>query len=67
MNRQRKIFLTIGCLLLAFAIVFLCYALQHPEASFPWSNSITYTIYCVYLLVDLLAFVLAALSRNKRK
>lgn len=29
------------------------YALNHPEASFPWSNSISYTIYISYLALTI--------------
>ncbi|WP_297688623.1 hypothetical protein [uncultured Anaerococcus sp.] len=27
------------------------FALNHPEASFPWSNNITYIIYMAYLVL----------------
>lgn len=43
----------IAMIMLVAAAVFVLYALNHPEGSFPWSNAITYTLYGVYLLVML--------------
>ena len=45
---KRKMFLIISLLMLLLAAAFVVYALNNPQASFPWSNSITYTIYLVY-------------------
>lgn len=39
------------------AVAFFMYAINHPEAGFPWSNSVTYAIYIIYLLVMLLLFI----------
>lgn len=55
----------VGAILLAGAIVFFLYALNHPEASFPWSNTITYTLYGAYLVVT--AVLLLAPFRKKEK
>ena len=46
----------IGIVMLVAAAAFVIDALGHPEAGFPWSNTVTYTLYAVYLLaaVDLL-------------
>ena len=41
----------IGMIMLIVAIAFVVFALKHPEASFPWSNTVTYAIYAVYLIV----------------
>lgn len=41
----------IGLIMLIVAIGFVFFALKHPEASFPWSNTVTYAIYAVYLIV----------------
>lgn len=38
-------------IMLIVAIAFVVFALKHPEASFPWSNAVTYAIYAVYLIV----------------
>ena len=48
---------TIAGLMLLAAAVFLAYALGHPEASFPWSNAVTYTLYLAYGLLMLLFFL----------
>lgn len=44
----------IAGIMCVIAVMFLLYAINHPEASFPWSNMVTYTIYTIYLLVMLL-------------
>ena len=41
----------IGLIMLIVAIAFVFFALKHPEASFPWSNTVTYAIYAVDLIV----------------
>ena len=41
----------VGILMLLVAIAFVVFALGHPEASFPWSNAVTYVLYAVYLTV----------------
>lgn len=41
----------LGLLLLVLAVCFVVYALGHPTGSFPWSSSVTYGIYLVYILV----------------
>lgn len=41
----------LGLLLLVLAVCFVVYALGHPTGSFPWSNSVTYGVYLVYILL----------------
>ena len=41
--------------MLIAAVLFLAYAFTHPTASFPWSNTITYSLYAGYLIVMVLA------------
>ena len=53
----------LGLLLLVLAVCFVVYALGHPECSFPWSSSITYTIYLVYLLLTV-AFLWAPFGKK---
>ncbi len=45
---KRKTSLIIGIVLLVLAIVFIVYALHHPEAAFPWSNRISFLFYGIY-------------------
>ena len=50
---MKKVLRTIGWVMVVAAIAFVAFALGHPEASFPWSNGITYTIYGLYAIVTL--------------
>ena len=55
----KRIFLVIGIAMLIFAIGFVIFALNNPQASFPWNNTITYSIYAVYLIVMVVSFILS--------
>ena len=44
----------VGAAMLLFAALFIVFAFQNPQASFPWSNEVTYGIYFVYLVVMVL-------------
>ena len=46
---KRKTSLAIGAVLAAIAVCFVVYAAGHPEASFPWSNRITFMLYGAYV------------------
>ncbi|KXL53021.1 hypothetical protein CLNEO_15640 [Anaerotignum neopropionicum] len=48
MDGMKRLCFRIGLLMLILAILFFIYALNNPQASFPWSNSITYGIYISY-------------------
>ncbi len=61
-----KMYFIIGCLLIIIAIAFILYAVNHPEASFPWSNFVTYTIYIVYGLLTGLVWGLVFKYRPKQ-
>ncbi len=43
--------------MLLAAVIFLFLAFSHPEASFPWSNTITWSIYFVYFILMILFFI----------
>ena len=47
----------IGVIMLIVAIVFIMFALNHPEKSFPWSNIITWLLYAVYFLVTMVLLI----------
>ena len=47
----------IGVIMLIVAIVFIMFALNHPEKSFPWSNTITWLLYGVYFLVTVVLLI----------
>lgn len=52
----------IGAIMAVAAIIFVIFALNHPEMSFPWSNTVTYGIYIVYGIVTAIL-----LTSKKRK
>ena len=39
----------IGAAMLAGAAAFVLYALNNPQAGFPWQNGVTYLLYGIYL------------------
>ena len=60
---KKSISRIIGLTMLIIAIVFIMFALNHPEKSFPWSNTITWLLYGVYFLVTV---VLLTASKMKK-
>lgn len=50
MRKNKKQFI-IALAMILIGIIFIFYALNHPEASLPWSNNITYIIYMAYLVL----------------
>ena len=59
----KKISRILALAMLFAAVIFLFFAFSHPEASFPWSNTITWIIYFVYF--DLIILFFIAPFRNK--
>jgi type IV secretory pathway VirB2 component (pilin) len=53
----KKLSRIIAAAMLFLAAAFLCYALNHPEASFPWSNTITFILYGVYAATVAVLFI----------
>lgn len=62
--KKSALFLLIGIVMLVAGIIFIAYAITHPEQSFPWSNTITYVLYAVYLLITVVMFVLSGKCRK---
>ena len=62
-RKKKSISRIIGVIMLIVAIVFIMFALNHPEKSFPWNNTITWLLYGVYFLV---AVVLLIAPRIKK-
>ena len=54
---EKSISRIIGLTMLIIAIVFIMFALNHPEKSFPWSNTITWLLYGVYFLVTVVLLI----------
>ena len=47
----------VGLVMLIIAIAFIVFALNHPEMSFPWNNTITWLLYGLYVLVIVVLFI----------
>lgn len=47
MKKSLKI---ISIVMMVISVIFILFALTHPECSFPWSNVITLIIYGVYTI-----------------
>jgi hypothetical protein len=43
--------------MLIIAIAFIVFALNHPEMSFPWNNTITWLLYGLYILVTVMLLI----------
>jgi len=63
--KKSKILFGIGCLLVLLAILFLIFAFNHPEMSFPWNNNVTLTIYGIYAVFTTAMFVLSAVLKKR--
>ena len=60
---NKKISRIIGLVMIVIAIVFMVFALNHPEMSFPWNNIITWVLYGLYAIVT--AVLLIAPTKKK--
>ena len=47
----------VGLIMLIIAVAFIIFALNHPEMSFPWNNTITWLLYCLYFLVTVVLLI----------
>lgn len=47
----------IAVIMLIIAVIFIGVALNNPQASFPWNNTITYIIYGLYIIGMIVLFV----------
>ena len=54
---KKSISRIIGVIMLIVAIVFIMFALNHPEKSFPWNNTITWLLYGIYFLVTVVLLI----------
>ena len=43
-------------MMLAAAVAFFIYALNHTEQSWPWGNEVTFTLYGIYGVIMLVLF-----------
>ena len=54
---KKSISRIIGVIMLIVAIVFIVFALNHPEKGFPWNNTITWLLYGIYFLVTVVLLI----------
>ena len=54
---KKSISRIIGVIMLIVAIVFIMFALNHPEKSFSWNDTITWLLYGVYFLVAVVLLI----------
>ena len=57
LSMKKSISRIIGVIMLIVAIVFIVFALNHPEKSFPWNNTITWLLYGIYFLVTVVLLI----------
>lgn len=55
---RKRIARWIGIGMLTAVVAFVLFALNHPEMSFPWSNTVTYSLYSLYLAAAILFLTL---------
>lgn len=53
---SKKISRIFAAIMLITAVLFIFIALNNPQASFPWSNTITYIFYGLYAMVLIVLF-----------
>ena len=53
----KKVSRLIGLIMLLIAIIFIIFAINNPQASFPWNNYITYPIYVIYLITIVILLI----------
>lgn len=51
--------------MLIVAIIFIMFALNHPEKSFPWNNTITWLLYGVYFLVAVVLLIAPKMKKRE--
>ena len=47
----------VGLVMLIIADAFIMFAVNHPEMSFPWNNTITWLLYGLYVLVTVVLLI----------
>lgn len=47
----------VGLVMTVIAIAFVVFALNHPEMSFPWSNTVTWVLYGLYATVTVVLLI----------
>ena len=53
----------VGLVMLIIAVAFIMFAVNHPEMSFPWNNTITWLLYDLYVLVTVVRLIAPKLKK----
>ena len=53
----------VGLVMLIIAVAFIMFAVNHPEMSFPWNNTITWLLYGLYVLVTVVLLIAPKLKK----
>ena len=59
---EKNVSRIIGLVMVAIATAFVVFALNHPEMSFPWSNTVIWVLYGLY--ADVTAVFLIAPTKK---
>ena len=55
---KKNIYGVVSLILVIGAIIFIVFALNNPQFSFPFSNTITYLIYITYIVLTIVMTIL---------
>ena len=55
----------VGLVMLIIAVAFIMFAVNHPEMSFPWNNTITWLLYGLYVLVTVVLLIAPKMKKEK--
>ena len=47
----------VGLVMLIIDVALILFAVNHPEMSFPWNNTITWLLYGLYVLVTVVLLI----------
>ena len=54
---SKKMSRVIACFMLVIGIAFVIVALNNPQLSWPWSNTISFIIYFTYFILTIFLFI----------
>ena len=54
---SKKMSRVIACLMLVIGISFVIVALNNPQLSWPWNNTISFIIYFTYIILTVVLFI----------
>ena len=53
----------VGLVMLIIAFAFIMFAVNNPEMSFPWNNTITWLLYGLYVFVTVVLLIAPKLKK----